>query len=306
MLGSSLLATALLVSAPVQADTVTIVAGERYGRAPGGQEWVLGRSYRDLWATPIEVEILDLENVAGGLRPIRRVGGYQTRSLALAGADGRAYTFRSLDKSFGGLIPEEFLGTGVEDIAQDQTSSSLPGGAVVVPPLAEAAGVLHSPARIVVLPDSPLLGEFQELFAGALGVFLVFPTRGFEGATEVLSPDEMLARWSAGPEGLVDSEAFLRARLLDIFIGDWDRHHKQWRWARIPGKARFQPIPEDRDQAFSRYDGLALRFARVNGGQLVAFDDKYPPIAQDRGEWRRPRPLHPCCADPFAMDGNRT
>ena len=112
-----------VVSSVAQPRTATVVAGERYGRAPGGQEWMLGRSYRDLWATPIEVEILDLETEAGGLRPVMRVGGNQTLSLALAGKDGRAYTFRSLDKSIGGLVPEEFMGTAVEDIAQDQTSS---------------------------------------------------------------------------------------------------------------------------------------------------------------------------------------
>ena len=41
-------------------------------------------------------------------------------------------------------------------------------------------------------------------------------------------------------------------------MGDWDRHRKQWRWAKLPGNPLWMPIPEDRDQAFSRYDGLLL------------------------------------------------
>ncbi len=30
----------------------------------------------------------------------------------------------------------------------------------------------------------------------------------------------------------VDARAYLRARLMDVLIGDWDRHLEQWRWAR--------------------------------------------------------------------------
>ena len=46
---------------------------------------------------------------------------------------------------------------------------------------------------------------------------------------------------------------------MDIFMGDWDRHRKQWRWARFPANPLWVPIPEDRDQAFSRYEGAAPR-----------------------------------------------
>ena len=43
----------------------------------------------------------------------------------------------------------------------------------------------------------------------------------------------------------------LRARLLDMLIGDWDRHDDQWRWVAFEeGKHDFKAIPRDRDQAF--------------------------------------------------------
>ena len=32
----------------------------------------------------------------------------------------------------------------------------------------------------------------------------------------------------------MDAQALLKARLVDIFMGDWDRHRKQWRWAKLP------------------------------------------------------------------------
>jgi hypothetical protein len=45
-------------------------------------------------------------------------------------------------------------------------------------------------------------------------------------------------------------------------IGDWDRHNDQWRWARMKSDEQdcylYRPIPRDRDQPFSKFDGLAL------------------------------------------------
>src|SRR5262245_11044454 len=105
-----LVAGASLPAAPALAETRTVVAGAQY-QASGVHELFLGADYRELWATPIEVEVLDLRTYASGLTPVRRVGGMQTRSLALKGGDGKAYTFRSLDKNPAAALPPDLQGT---------------------------------------------------------------------------------------------------------------------------------------------------------------------------------------------------
>jgi hypothetical protein len=284
--------TGLFIFAPVppaSPETRTVVAGARYRTAPGGQHWILGRDYRDLWAAPIEVEVLDLNGVAGGLSPVMRVGGRQTLGLAMKGADGRDYTFRAVDKGVGGLVPEEFLGTAVEEIAQDQIAASFPAAEVVVPRLAETVGILEPEPRLVVMPDDPALGEFQRDFAGVLGVFMEYPrpvsptSPGFHGATAIVGHPEIWKLLDEGPENRVDTRAFLRARLLDLLVGDWDRHRKQWRWAKIPGTDGLQPVPEDRDQALSDYEGLALDMARLRGLNFLKFEKEYASI----GAWSK-------------------
>src|SRR2546426_530523 len=136
------------VAAP---GSVTVTA-----RPPYGAGWVhrvmLGRHYRDLWTTPVRVEVLDLARVAGGLTPTKRGGGRQTRSLRFQSADGRTYVFRSVDKDPAGAMPPELRGTFVQDIVQDQISSSHPAGGLVVAPLLAAAGGVHVGARPFVLP----------------------------------------------------------------------------------------------------------------------------------------------------------
>ena len=283
----ALLLCALPISAQAQVKdaapgrTVEVTAGAHY-KAGGLHRFFLGDDYRDLWTMPIRVEVLDLRAYAGGLKPAFRVGGQETKGLAMKGADGRDYTFRGIDKDPSGVLPADLQGTIAERIVQDQISSGQPAAPVIVAPLLEAAGVLHVTPRIVVMPDDPALGEFRPTFAGLVGLIEEYPQpatkdhAGFAGSTEIINGTEMLKRLRESPRTRADTRAFLRARLMDLFIGDWDRHLKQWRWARIPGQALWQPIPEDRDQAFSRFEGLVLTMARPRQPRFIDFGPEYP------------------------------
>jgi hypothetical protein len=140
----------------------------------------------------------------------------------------------------------------------------------------EAAGLLHNTPRLVVMPDDPALGEFRADFKGQAGDIEEFVgQKGYGGALEIIGGEEMWKRLDAGPETQVDSRAYLAVRLVDQLIGDWDRHREQWLWARMPGKTGWQPLPEDRDQAFARFQGLMAMMLRQTLPLLVDFKDKY-------------------------------
>jgi hypothetical protein len=32
-------------------------------------------------------------------------------------------------------------------------------------------------------------------------------------------------------KSMFDEDEYIKARLFDMLIGDWDRHYDQWRWA---------------------------------------------------------------------------
>ncbi len=262
---------------------VTIAPAARY-RAGGLHRALFGAHYRDLWTTPIRVEVLDLATYAGGLRPTRRGGGTQTRTLRMESPDGRKWAFRSVDKDPSPLLPADLRESLVGRILQDQISASHPVGALIVSPLLEAVGVKSAPPRLFVMPDDPALGEFRATFAGTLGTLEERPSAlsdespGFDSARKVADSDELFDRLSQSPDERIDAVALLKARLMDLFVGDWDRHPQQWRWIKVgEGKrAPWEPIPYDRDQAFVRYDGLLLGLARNTYPQLVNFGPGYP------------------------------
>ncbi len=284
---AALAAAALPASAagpqPEAPRTERVTAGAEYG-ANGLHRAMLGASYRTLWTTPFEAEVLDLAKEAGGLTPSRRVGGQQTKGLALTGQDGRSYTFRGVEKDPSNILPEELHATFVEDLLRDQMAAQHPAGALIAAELARAAGVPTIPVRIVVMPDDSALGEFREDFKGLAGTFSEYATAatsaraGFEGAAEIVDHLTLFEKLAESPDDRVAIREFLRVRLFDVLVSDFDRHRKQWRWLRRPGDPLWHPIPEDRDQAFARYEGLVVRAAAAYVPQIRSFGEKYDKI----------------------------
>ena len=261
-------------------DTVAVAAGDY--AAGGLHRFFFGTRYRDLWTAPIRVPVLDLARAEGGLTPEKAGGGMQTRSLRFRAADGREFAFRSVDKDPVATLPEALRGSIAEDVFRDQISAGHPAGALVVSPILEAAGIPHAEPRLYVLPDDPRLGEFRAAFGGMLGTLELRPTEaedgsGFAGALDVKSTDKFLEELAENPAVPVDDRAYLAARMIDFLVGDWDRHEDQWRWALVDDRRgrRWIPIPRDRDQAFSRYDGLLLGVARRIEPKLLDYGPDY-------------------------------
>ncbi len=262
-----------------------MVPGERF-RAGGFHRWFYGDNYRDLWNTPIEIPVLDLDSVGGGLTPLRTGGAGQSISLHFTGEDGIRYAVRSLDKDATKRLTVALKNSVVGDVLHDLISALLPTGALVVDPLLEAAGILHSKHSLVVIPDDPRLGEYRDAFAGLIGSLQVHPsegpddTPGFAGSRKVSGSENMLDDLEDSSCERVDARAFLEARFMDFLIGDGDRHPGQWRWARFPDGDCFTwlPVPEDRDQAFIHHGGFALKLVRLLVPRAIAFGDSYPSV----------------------------
>lgn len=260
----------LAASRPLGRDSVLAAPGKDY---PAGaiHRWLMGDLNRDAWQIPFAVPVLDLDSVGGGLVVEEPAGGSETVGLRFRGADGLTYQFRSIVKDVSGAIPSVLRSTPVDDVWQDQMAAQYPLSAIVVAHLQLAAGLLVAVPRPVIMPDDPRLGEFREAFAGVMGWIEIRPNErdgdrpGFAGSRKVVGSERLYEILRTEPSSFVHVEEFLRARLIDMFVGDWDRHEDQWRWAEFPDgrRSRWDPVPLDRDWALSRIDGLLPRLAGV-------------------------------------------
>ncbi len=279
-----LMLTSLVSSAAAQQQQ-TVVPGADYDASGFARFW-LGDGWRALWLTPVRAPVLDLGTFAGGLTPERQGGGNQSITLHMVDADGVGWIFRSIDKYPEQGLPPELNGSFMGSLIADQISSLHPGAHFIMPPLLNAAGILHLDPELYVMPDDPRLGEFRETFAGMLGEIELKPnegpddTPGFAGSTKIKDADTVLEDIEETVGYRVDADEFLRARLVDMFAGDPDRGTDQWRFARFgeEGAEVYRPIPRDRDWALVHSDGLLTARFRSFYPKLVEFTNRYPAI----------------------------
>ncbi|MDO7854663.1 metallophosphoesterase [Hymenobacter convexus] len=246
-------------------STVTVAIKPEYDKHGGFHNWLLGEHYRKEWATPVKFRVLDLANDKGGLMPYKTGGGKQTASLKVRNDAGYNFTLRGIDKDPAAVLPEQ-LRTGLaKAVLQDQISAQHPYASFVLPPLGTAAGILHTNPTPVYIPQDPLLGQYYAQFANLPAALEEdakdsqdnVASLGF--AKNLVSTDKMLTRLIDDNDNQVDQVAFARSRLFDMWIGDWDRHEDQWRWSETKdkdGDRRFVAVPEDRDIAFFKGDGV--------------------------------------------------
>jgi hypothetical protein len=149
----------------------------------------------------------------------------------------------------------------------------------VVNTILDSIGVYHAEFTLVILPDDPRLGPFRKEFANLAGTMeIIADTVLFEGSDKVVSSVKLLDRLNNEFDESVDGKEYLKARLMDIFFGDWDRHKDQWKWIRFDegDKKLYKPYPMDRDQAFDKLDGFFPYLSTQYVNQLSHFGYDYP------------------------------
>jgi hypothetical protein len=112
-----------ILIAQSEKEYIEVIPGEQF-KSGWFKEFFMGSHWRDVWAVPIKVEVLNLNEFAGGLTPIKKGGGFQTKSLRLMGNDGNIWKFRSMDKDPSKTLPPILRETIAADVLKDQISSA--------------------------------------------------------------------------------------------------------------------------------------------------------------------------------------
>lgn len=268
----------VFITASAQTDT-SIAAGAGYIK-PSFYKFLWGEHFRREWVQPVRVPYFLLDTANGGLRVTKMGGGKQSFSLHLKTKNNREYALRSVDKEFARTAPDIIKGTFVEDLVADLTSLSHPYGATTIPPLARAANVYYSENKNVFVPKQPLLDSFNAMFGNKMYLFEQRPDDDWSDAPnfgyskKIIDTEALHKKLLKSNKNRVDGRMYVRSRLFDMFLGDWDRHEGQWRWAKTKENNVniYQPIPKDRDMVYTSFDGILLKVA-IKGAGLFYLQD---------------------------------
>lgn len=230
---------------------------------------IWGARYRTYYGTQVSAPTVRLDTLFGGLVPIKKGGGHQSKSLRLRDKDGKEYVMRALRKSAelylqsmvfqDNYVLDDLQDTYTQELLQDFYTGSHPYAPFTIGKLSDAVGIYHTNPVLYYIPKQDALGGFNATFGNELYMIEEHAGDGhgnlasFGFSNELKSTDAMLADLRDDEKYEVDTDAYIRARLFDMVIGDWDRHVDQWRWAEFKEdkKIVYRPVPRDRDQAFS-------------------------------------------------------
>lgn len=242
----------------------------------GAYRFLWGNHYRKYYSMPIRSKTVSLDTLYGGLKPTIAGGGHQSKSLRLEDKNGREFVMRALHKSATRFlqavafkdqaVEKDFRDTYAENFILDFYTTAHPYTPFVVGKLADNLGINHTNPVLYYVPKQKTLALFNEDFGGELYMVEERPTDAFKDLEsfgkppKIVGTDDVLKNINADEKYQIDEKSYIRARMFDMLIGDWDRHSDQWRWGEYKenGKVIYRPIPRDRDQAFTKYDGTLL------------------------------------------------
>ena len=235
-------------------DSITAKVHPQYDEVTGLHRAFFGESYRKEWAAPTTFQVIKISDIKGGLTPTQRGGGHQSHSLRLVDKDGKEWVLRSVNKYPQVLLPSSLRETFAGDVVDDAMSAQHPFSALVVPPIADAVEVPHTNPIIGYVAPDKALGIYSKTFVGTVDLLEEREPLGKSDNTE-----KMMQKLTDDNDNNFGTSSFLRARLVDVLLNDWDRHNDQWRFVyrkNVYGGKTYTAVPRDRDQVFYVNEGI--------------------------------------------------
>lgn len=248
-------------------------------------EYYMGKHWRDLWTSQIDVEILRLKHFESPLKVYKEIRNSDSRTLLFVGENGQFYKFRSIYKDPKKLLSEEFQNSVLAEVVQDQISTIHPMASILSSEFLSAVGLFSIKAKLVVLDNDSNLGPFQREFANTLGTienYFDFDENLKESHTnDIINSKTLFDRLQTNQSDKIDQLEYLKTRLMDIFLGDWDSQSEKWIWKAHKNEDRiiWTRISKNHDLAFSLFDGVFPYFGTIAVRQIESFEETYPDIS---------------------------
>ncbi len=257
------------------------IFGRSVSRKSDGYQLFWGKHYKRYYKQPISGKVATLDTLFGGLQPLGVDTEQATKSLLLTDKNNREFVMTSLEKDAASFFKSVIYknnsfknqanNAGSEDFLRDYFTTIHPFIPLVIPTLSNAIQVNAIAPSLYFIPHHNQLGRFNADFGDQF--YYIAPKANWnpKNLPEVGKPsaivdtDDMLYQLRTNKNHTVDIKNYIRARLFDMLIGDWDRQAKNWRWAVFEEKNKviYRPIPLNRDQAFAKYDGVFLKLLKA-------------------------------------------
>lgn len=266
--------TTLLVvlSATIGAQTNDIVYKSIYPRADSGKskvyDWLWGYHYRHLYTIPIAVPAVTLGILQGGMTIISQARGF--RGLLLEDRQKDLFLMRPLGGSSSFLESDffreiynkgDFRNTYMDEFIGDAYTIINPYTFRVADYLAGSSGLNANPSAIYYIRPGERRDTVSDgsTIQGKLVNLIDIPD--MNTLTSIHSTEAFLDSLQVDKNYMADQDLYIRERIFDIWVGDWNKTTENWCWQsrRQNDSVVFTPIVIDRNHAFTKVDGVLFK-----------------------------------------------
>ncbi len=224
-------------------------------------KWLFGKMYKEAWNAKIKAPYLDAHPAFKNFEITGRINGIQNSALFVLDDQKKINAFFAVDRNVDVSIPYELQGTIVENFLHEFKTSQFPYSTTVIHKMLDSTSILHTSPELYIMPPTAKLGVLYKNYDNTLGYLTglkVSPdNKGIYDNRDVLSSRSMFVKLYDNSINQVDLDAYIRARMFDILVGDWGKNEDNWYWFKEKDNPDLLlPMPINRRYAFSKFNGI--------------------------------------------------
>lgn len=263
----------------VRKDTIPLYSNGIYrksiypqnsGDKGGFYNFLWGKHYRRLYTTPIQVTPVRLNNLHGGLNIVSQAP--DKYGVFLENKDNHLYLLRILggystfmESSFFRDIynEREFNKTYLDVFIKDAYTITHPYSFLLADKMAGRLELNSFDPQIYYIPQQE--NEPDTLASGAKiedRLVSIYDLKKYNLNSVVIDTDTLLKRIKEDKTIEIDENAYIRERLFNMLVGDWNKGNDSWRWEiknNIDTVTVLSPVVIDRQSSFTKVDGFFFK-----------------------------------------------
>jgi len=227
-----------------------------------------GEHYMPLYYKPVTVSTISVNSVYGGLHPIDQIPEFYGLLLENKANDkfyllkllGGVNTF-SESKFFRSIYnSKDFKDTFLGDFIREAYTIQHPYTFIASDYLASVSGLYSANPQIynVSKSDTDTIADGTDIKDKLVSIYEL---PNLNSQRVISNAEQLLDRLHENNIYDVDRELYIRARLFDMLIGDWNKIPENWNWISRNEKDStfYMPVVLDRSYAYTKVDGWAFR-----------------------------------------------
>jgi len=227
-----------------------------------------GMHYRRLYTVPIKAPSITLDKFMGGVKVADQVADFHglllensKQHLFLLKPVGGSTSF--IESSFFQEMynKTDFENTYLDRFIGDAYTIINPFTFIAADNLARIAGLNSNNSRIFYIPKNSTQDTIVTGSSIEDRLVTIIDIPDLNTRENIALTQEMLEKIRVNDLYTIDQSMYVRERLFDMLIGDWNKIPENWNWqARKENDSiLFSPIVIDRNHAFTKVDGLLFK-----------------------------------------------